>query len=371
MATNTLYTPIIKGKANEFKAIGRMPMNLASRAFPLVELMAPDESSEMVSVCRRFGEQLRKYCPMQRISVDFHAIPPGLRGPDDTPLLEYLFGYLRSCGVPFVPVFGFDHEAELWDRVARVAHQDSRGLTFRITNEDLLDPDDTLADLVDRLDSAGLDADQINLLIDLGALSGLDTAELVRVRSRAQDFIDLALTSRAFGLVSLVGSSMPKDVSGVPKEGHAAVVRKELPLWLEVAGSFPETHIAFGDYGIVHPNFSTKTPATNANAKIRYTSAREHHIFRGYSLRVGIGYEQYHELSRRVREAPVYLNRAFSYGDDYVWRCADRKAGRGNLGTWVEVDMNHHLVFTAAQLARVEARLADGMPLSEVDAIVT
>ena len=365
----TLYTPIIKGKANDLKAIGRMPQNLALRACPLVELLTPDEPNEIAVACHRFGSQLRKYCPAQRVSVDLHAIPPNLAGPDGAPLLEHVFAYLKGIGISFVPVFGFDHEPELWDRVSCVAHQNGRGLTFRITREDLLFPDDTVDELIDRLDSSELDASQVNLLIDLGTLNGLDGADLAQARSESQDFIDLAMTARMFGLVSVVGSSMPKDVTAIPKEGHAGVARSELPLWLGVAQSLSETHVAFGDYGIVHPNFSAKTLATNANAKVRYTGPREHHIFRGYSLREGIGYKQYHQLSQRVREAPVYLGRDFSYGDDYVWRCAELQGSSGNLGTWVEVDMHHHLVFTATQLARIEARIASVMSMTEVEAI--
>lgn len=370
MALKTLYTPIVKGKANDFKAIGKMPKNLASRAVPLVELLAPDEPSDIEDACIRFGSQLRKYCPKQRVSVDLHAIPPRQKASDGSPLLESLFANLRGIGVDFVPVFGLDHEPELWGRVSRTAREEGRGLTIRVTSDDLLIPDDTRDELVDRLESARLDASGVNLLIDLGSLLGMDKAGLAAMRSRAQDFIDLAMTARDFGLVSLVGSSMPKDVSAVPKKGHAAIARNELPLWLAVADSLSETHIAFGDYGIIHPNFSMKAPATNANAKIRYTSTREHHIFRGYSLREGIGYKQYHELSRRVRAASVYRGRDFSFGDEYVWRCADLEANSGNLGTWVEVDMNHHLVFTAAQLTRIEARVAAGMSMAEVEAIV-
>jgi hypothetical protein len=290
---------------------------------------------------------------------------------DGSLALESLFGYLRGVQVEFVPVFGFDHEPELWDRVARVAFKDGRGLTFRITSEDLLMPDDTVDELVARVQDADGSASDINLLIDLGSLNGMDRAGLVKARSRAQDFIDLAMTARDFGLVSIVGSSMPKDVSEVPKQGRAAIVRSELPLWLEVADSLSDLEIAFGDYGVIHPNFSLKAPATNANAKIRYTSAREHHIFRGYSLKDGIKYKQYHEIAARVLAATeIYEGRDFSYGDDYVWRCANFDASTGNLGTWVEVDMNHHFVYTAAQLTRIEARVAAGMPMADVEAIV-
>jgi hypothetical protein len=140
-------------------------------------------------------------------------------------------------------------------------------------------------------------------------------------------------------------------------------------LWLGVASSLPELSVAYGDYGVIHPNFSLKAPATNANAKIRYTSSREHHIYRGYSLRDGAKYKQYHGLSQQVISASVYQGRDYSYGDEYVWRCANFEATSGSLGTWVEVDMNHHFVFTAAQLVRIESRVAAGMSMADVESI--
>ena len=369
MAMNSLYTPIVKGKENDLKAIGKMPNTLAARTFPLVELLAPDEPSQFDASYLRFGGQLRKHCPDQRVSVDLHSIAPWQKTVDGSWGLEALCSYLEGLGLEFVPVFGFDHEPELWDRVAKIARRGGRGLTFRLTEEDLVVPDDTVHELLERLASAKLNASEVNLVIDLASMNEMDKVTLAKMRGLSQDFIELAMSAKMFGLVSTVGSSMPKDVSGVPKQGQAAIPRQELPLWLGVADSLPELSIAYGDYGIIHPNFSLKAPATNANAKIRYTSSREHHIFRGYSLREGIKYQQYHDLSRQVTTTSVYQGRDYSYGDDYIWRCANLEARTGSLGTWVEVDMNHHFVFTAAQLVRIESRVADGMSMADVEAI--
>ena len=292
--------------------------------------------------------------------------------PDGLQALETLFAYMKGVGVRCVPVFGLDHEPELWERVAKFAKVDGRGITFRLTREDLLMPDDTLDEILDRLNSAGISAADANLVIDLASLNGMSNADLASMRSLSQDFIDLAMTARDFALVSLVGSSMPKDVGDVPRNGQAAIARHELPLWLEVAGSLPSLDVVYGDYGVIHPNFSMKSPATNSNAKIRYTSTLVHHVFRGDGLRTGVGYNQYHALCRRVIAAPAYLGRDYSFGDDCVWRCGNLEAftRTGHLGTWVEADMNHHLVFAAAQLSRIDARIAAGMPMNEVEVIV-
>jgi Beta protein len=371
MTSGILYTPILKGKVNDLKALGKVPRALTSHVFPLVEMLSPNDGEHVESASVRFAGQIRKHCPLQVISVDLHSIAPDQQMRDGSPALESLCANLRGLGVAFVPVFGFDHEPELWDRIARIAVQQGRGLTVRLRREDIEAGDDTIAELIDRIQSAGIPAASTNILVDLSSVADAASGELVGLRERTQDFVDSALSSSGFGVVSVVASSMPSDVSGVPKEGLKAFFRNEVPLWLETAANMPNARIAFGDYGIIHPNFSDKNPATNANAKIRYTTGLRHQVFRGHSLRQGLGFRQYHDLSRRVVAESFYLGAGYSFGDDYVYRSANFEVGTGNLGTWVEVDMNHHLVYVSAQLPQLLARLAAGVKANEVIATVT
>lgn len=369
MDAKTLYTPILKGKGNDLKALGKLPRPLAPHVRPLVELLRSNEDETVESTCVRFAHHLRKHCPLHEVSVDLHAIAPEHKTSDGSPALEALCANLHGLGILFTPVFGFDHEPELWERVAPIAVRQGRGLTVRLKRDDIESGEDTIADLIDRLRYAGIPASATQILIDLESVGDLDPVSLVRLRGLTQDFVDIALTAANFGLISVVASSMPKDVGSVAKEGAKSFYRQEMPLWLNVAAGVPSEGIAFGDYGIVHPNFSDKIIATNANAKIRYTRGLHHHVFRGYSLKEKLKYKQYHELARRVVNSPVYLNRDHSFGDDYTWRCANMEVSSGNLGTWVEVDMNHHLVYVAAQLPQILSRVAAGVGANELLAL--
>ncbi|RJP71015.1 MAG: hypothetical protein C4535_03405 [Comamonadaceae bacterium] len=369
MDAKTLYTPILKGKANDLKALGKLPRPLARHVHPLVELLSPNEGESIETSCVRFAHQLRKHCPLQAVSVDLHSIAPEHKTDAGSPALEALCASLRGLGIMFTPVFGFDHEPELWERIAHIAVRQGHGLTFRLKIDDLEAAEDTIAELIDRLRYADISAGATKILIDLESVGGLDKVSLVRLRGITQDFVDTALTAANFGLISVVASSMPKDVGSVAKEGSLSFFRQEMPIWLNVATGVPSEGIAFGDYGIVHPNFSDKIIATNANAKIRYTKGLHHHVFRGYSLKEGMKYKQYHQLAQRVVDSPVYLGRDYSFGDDYTWRCANLEVSSGNLGTWVEVDMNHHLVHVAAQLPQMLTRVAAGVSATELLAL--
>lgn len=371
MDAMTLYTPILKGKANDLKALGKLPRSLAFHVHPLVELLSPNEGESIEACCVRFAHQLRKHCPHHAVSIDLHSIAPEQKTNDGSLALEALCANLRGLGILFTPVFGFDHEPELWERVASIAIKQGRGLTFRLKIDDLEAGDDTIADIIERLGYAGIPASSTNILIDLESVSHLDAVSLVSLRGLTQDFVAAALTSANFGLISVIASSMPKDVGSVAKEGAKSFYRHEMPIWLNVAAGVPSERIAFGDYGIVHPKFSDKIIATNANAKIRYTNGLHHHVFRGHSLKEGLKYKQYHELAKRVVNSSVYLGRDHSFGDDYMWRCANMETGSGSLGTWVEVDMNHHLVFVAAQLPKIIAQVATGISANELLSLTT
>ena len=218
MAQEILYTPIVKGKENEFKAIGKMPRNLAAKTLPLVELLAPNEASKFDASYQRFAANLRKYCPSQQVSVDLHSISPTQLTSDGSLGLEALCGELSGLRIEYIPVYGFDHEPELWDRIVKIARRLGRGLTIRITKEDLAAPEDTRDELLDRLGYADIGASAVNVLIDNASLESLDAVGLTRAQALAVDFTDLLMTASDFRLVSVVGSSMPKDVSNVPIE---------------------------------------------------------------------------------------------------------------------------------------------------------
>jgi hypothetical protein len=64
-------------------------------------------------------------------------------------------------------------------------------------------------------------------------------------------------------------------------------------------------------------------------------------------------FAQYHALARKVVADARYSGSAFSYGDWRISQCAAETVSSGNLGTWVGIDMNHHLALTLSQMEHV------------------
>jgi hypothetical protein len=237
---------------------------------------------------------------------------------------------------------------------------------FRLDLEDLDDPESTVEEVLSLSRAAKINPDQLILLADFRSLHGA-TGALMRTRlSELSNFVEACLSAGKLGRVAFAGSSMPKTVVEVPEDGSAQIRRNEYVLLLEASHAFGPDSIAFGDYGVVYPDFSIKAPAPHANAKIRYARGDSHTVFRGHSLKREPKYGQYRNLAAQVLASTAYMGRDYSFGDDYIWRCANNESGTGSLGTWVEVDMNHHLVQTNQMLPRAMQGMRDGMAVEDV-----
>jgi Beta protein len=347
------YAPILKGKANDIKALGDVPASLARHMLPTLEFLSPPDRTKTELQLVRFADNLRKFCPTQRMNIDLFSIHPEDMCVAGGPLLEAAFRYMRAQDLPFIPVYGLYYsDPSLWDRIFPIAKQGNRGVTFRLEREDIGDADDVVEEVARKMEAARIAPRYANMLIDLKSIADIPSGDFSELVSTTHDLIE-AISATGIGHIAVVGSSMPRDVSRIPKNGYGRIRREELRLWADLQVGARPHKIAFGDYGVVWPNFSDKGPAPNANAKIRYTAGEYHHIFRGDKLLSEERYgTQYGKLAQRVVNAPIFCGPSFSKGDAYLFgRARGSEKGR-SLGVFVYVDTAHHLTYVAQQVSR-------------------
>ena len=58
-----------------------------------------------------------------------------------------------------------------------------------------------------------------------------------------------------------------------------------------------------------------------------------------------------HSIAQSVTDHPAYMGEDFSWGDEYIAKCARKEAKPGNPKTWVTVAINHHITFVVNQLS--------------------
>jgi hypothetical protein len=115
---------------------------------------------------------------------------------------------------------------------------------------------------------------------------------------------------------------------------------------------------SFGDYIISNPSYIEVDPRyIQMAAGIRYTVADKFLIFRGYSVRSPKhnGWGQTKGLCQRIIDHPKYLGQNYSYGDGYIYGCAQGTERTGNPETWRKVGTNHHLTLAVKEISNLHA----------------
>jgi hypothetical protein len=358
MRSDFEYSPIIKGKLNDIKAVSFTAPEVAARLKPVFELPPFIETDKPEQILGRFATRLNKFYGTRPCYVDFPLLKPGTVTSDGQDALLTAYRQLDALGVEYEPVYGFDREHAYWPTILAQAKL-RNGLLLRLEAEDVEFVQDTL-DLIQDLTLRGLDTRQMDVLLDFRYLG--DSIAAGHAAAQSALFIEQLSTSFNVRRLIVAGSSAPKTVVAVPKNDCGDVARHELALWAGVRSRRLALDAVYGDYGVIHPDFTDLTPSPHINGKIRYTHGRYFRIFRGHSLRQGEGYEQYRTLSHAVLQSGYFQGHTYSRGDRYVYDCASGQATTGNPGTWVLNDLNHHYTYAVKQVQRLEPLIYRGYP---------
>lgn len=352
MNPTQLYSPIIKGKLNDLKAVGRLSDSTRSKIKPLIEIMPlPMENAGVEKHLKKFVGYITKYAQGGEAFVDFYGLKPKMKTSEGVDAILAGFRLLSEQGVSITPTYGFDRDDDLWDSLRTIIKEFGKGFCFRIDIDDLdYQAEAAMSQVIERSSELGLKPKNIDLLIDLRDLSNCDLDEL---KETVLDFLLLIQQGPKYRSIILAGSSALKTVGDIPKDGFTDVIRNELRLWVNIQRDIPESlSLVYGDYGVIHPDFSEAAFRSKyMNAKVRYTNQGRITYYRGHGLLHPIkDYEQYHEIADKVRNSSGYMGRDFSAGDQYIDDVADLNVKPGSPATWVLADMNHHLEYTVMQM---------------------
>jgi DNA-binding transcriptional ArsR family regulator len=106
----------------------------------------------------------------------------------------------------------------------------------------------------------------------------------------------------------------------------------------------------FGDYTIVHPNFTPVDMRKIKSAgKIVYTTPKNWAVRKGGAFRDNPA--QMHDHCADLVKRPIFKGASYSSGDDYIAKCAVRKEGPSNQTRWKDVAINHHITHVLDDLS--------------------
>jgi len=365
-----IYSPVVKGKSNDLRALNCVPKSVRKMTKALVDISPVPQGKSVDDHIQKAVSDIFKLDEDVNIFVDFYGFKPGEKDAKNKAAVIAGYEKLLQCGRKITPVYGFGRGDEgIWEKLKDVVKAFDSGFCFRVECEDLDDEaEDTWQGILMRSALLATPLSEVDLFIDL---RDIRTANVDNLQDLVTDFLASKPKGVQFRSLCIAGSSAPKDVTVVAKDTVGALYRNELKLWARLKSDVPDcVNLVYGDYGIVHPDFMGDIPCGGTvNCKIRYTAGDKILIFRGHVRSGDSG--QTHALARMVIEHEAYQGWDFSDGDEFIYDCANKSVGPGNPGNWVFADLNHHLVYAALQIKRVAAELEVDSSEAEIDSLLT
>lgn len=347
-----VYTPILKSKLGEAKALNRLDKQTKSKIIPFFDVLAlkPNSSS---------GSEVNTFLENQAINiavawngrgpcyVDLRDIDPSARGLGGEHPVSIIHNQLTFDQVEFIPVVGAERDTAYKLAVRRAVTQGVDSIAVRLGPEDIQLPS-LLFERVTRLISeVGASDLLLHVFMDFGSIEHIDSDVILMRVLRALPEVRRLDPSRIVFSASAFISDMAKVKKGVLK----SVSRRDFLCWESLNEIVSDVHYA--DYGIVHPGYFDFDPKKiQPSAKIRYASDKEWLIVKG--RRWASDTRQYQELSKLLCESHSF-RRDGCWGSKNIVDAALGKPFPRALQEWVTIDQNNHITHTVRQLSRVQS----------------
>lgn len=342
----------LKIKNGEMLALAEGGRQLREQVVPIFDVVRP---TKKVTTERRVDESAKLlieggWCkPSSKFYVDTYDVPAEADNVGGMSALEALVRRLSFYSFRPGVCCGFDRGQNADAGLRRLAHDALiQRLAIRLETHDLLFPTETVDRI--RLMLADLKIASTNTLIihDLRVIDE-SAGDLAGMCVRAvREFERHGLAHHTF-----LASSM-WDWSRLKTNTLTVVPRVDLSVWQ--AARKGGARIAYGDYGVISPNYSDPEDTVIPAPKLRYTTARHWLISKGEKPRKGEN-SQYPRLARKVLGHEEFRSNDLSWGHEQLRLLASYGLPPIGHSLGVAIDTNNHLELVVDQVREFESSL--------------
>jgi hypothetical protein len=257
---------------------------------------------------------------------------------DGSNILTTVFDGIRSNSGRAIPALKISSSPSTLDAVDSICKKDCRGAGIILSLEDLMSStiNHSVLTIAGRI---GVAAKEVDLIIDLGAPAYEPYPDFAAVL-----FYYLSnVLPESFRNLVIVGTSIPESYKDIAK-GRDEILRHDWNFYRQLLSLFArsDANPVYGDYTIVHPNFSPQDMRKLKPAgKLVYTTENSWIIYKGGSFRDNPG--QMHEHCQKLVATNDFRGEDFSHGDKFILQCAQREVGPSSQSNWKGVSINHHI----------------------------
>jgi hypothetical protein len=195
----------------------------------------------------------------------------------------------------------------------------------------------------------GLQAEEVDLLIDLAETACAADADEVQDRARRVVRWARWMPWRS---VSIASGAMPPNLDDLPTDRPVTVGRHDARVWQRLG----EPGVCYADYGVTSPVRRLGVQYHRQLPTLRYTTEQAWWIYR-WARRGGRDDDRCHDLCRTIVRSPHWpaSGARFSWGDAEIARRARTARGAGSSNTWMAFSTSHHIAFVLRALLAPES----------------
>ncbi|MFI5890910.1 beta family protein [Actinoplanes sp. NPDC051513] len=324
---DSVYRPILRPRRGELTALSHLAPGNAGRVTPILEL---EPGPSIAPLIRQLPPRTGA------IAIDFGGLPDPA-DPLALPSLD-LAEELADLGVAMMPVLrAYDNGRRLAAH-GLAARMHLRRAVLRLQpHVDAGNPAEANAVTQRLLLGAGLEAEEVDLLIDLAETACVAHADAVEEQCRRVLRWAREMPWRS---VSVASGSMPPNLDDLPTDQPVTVGRLDARVWtrLGVPG------VGYSDYGVTSPVRRHGVQRHRQLPTLRYTAEHNWWIYR-WARRGGRSDDRCHDLCRTLVRSPQWpaTGARFSWGDAEIARRARTARGAGSSASWISWSTSHHI----------------------------
>ena len=269
---------------------------------------------------------------------------------DGRTIPEFIFDELNSVKGHFSPVIQLDYDVSYVNAVRNSYSHCSYGIGMRVTLSELADPMNH-ARIQQLLLNIGCAPSSTDLIVDFRKGAEYEPTDDVVFMLAA--LLGGIPNISEFRSIYIVGTSLELDLvkkPGAEQERSDWLFYKAL--YSALKSDFP--NLGYGDYTIETPEFSSlDMRMMKPAAKLVYSYEEKWVIYKGGSFRDDPS--QMKPLCSRLVKSPqgYFYGDKYSPGDKKIYDCSKGNCGTGNLSTWKEAAVSHHLTLAVRQCANL------------------
>lgn len=339
------YVPVLKVKRGEKGALTRLSAAVRQRVSPLFEIVERKDKSVVAHLETAFNGLAAAARMFERCFIDVGGIEP-----DGPAVANDVFERATNSGITYTPVTGISRTSDV---AAATAHR-THGLALRLRRDEF-EAGDLGARIRTFMASHGLVAEEVDLIVDLGAV---DDMVAPGVQALASAFLAEVPDHARWRTFTLSACGFPVSMWILDSNSYDLIERLEWLAWRDGQHTQRQSLVrlpTYSDGAIQHPRgvegFDPRT--MQVSASIRYTVPESWLLIKGKSTRFNPPRQQFPALAIQL----VYGHlRTHYYGATHCEGCrsmkaaADGASGLGSAEVWRRLGTIHHITTVVEEL---------------------